>query len=70
MKQNDDDQKYFVNEIIDFKIFKENQISDKSYNDSKLYYFIDWKNCDELKRTWKSVANIKHFKNQLRTFYK
>ena len=24
MKQDDDDQKYFVNEIIDFKIFKKN----------------------------------------------
>ena len=24
VKQNDDDQKYFINEISDFKIFKEN----------------------------------------------
>ena len=41
MKQDDNDQEYFVNEIVDFKIFKENQISDKSYSDLKLYYFIN-----------------------------
>ena len=41
MKQNDDDQKYFVNEIVDFKIFKKNQILNKSYSDLRFYYFID-----------------------------
>ena len=41
MKQDDNDQKYFVNEIVDFKIFKKGQVSDKSYNDSELYYFIN-----------------------------
>ena len=41
IKQDDDDQEYFVNEIVDSKIFKEDQISNKPYSDSKLYYLID-----------------------------
>ena len=41
MKQDDDSQKYFVNEIVNFKIFKENQVLNKFYNDLELYYFID-----------------------------
>ena len=58
---------YDVEKIENNKIFKEDQISNKSYNESNFYYFIRWKNYK--KRIWKFVSMIKHFRNILRKFH-
>ena len=58
---------YDVEVIENNKIFKENQISKKSYSESDLYYLIRWKNYE--KRIWKSVSMIKHLRDMLRKFH-
>ena len=58
---------YDVETIENNKIFKENQISKKSYSESDLYYFIRWKNYE--KRIWKSISMIKHLRNLIREFH-
>ena len=49
------------------KIYKENQVSNKSYSESELYYLVQWKNYEE--RIWEFVAMIKHLKNMFRKFH-
>ena len=68
--ENDDEltkKKFWIEVILDSKIYKKDQISDKSYNESELYYFVQWKNYEE--RIWKSIAMIKHLRNMLRKFH-
>lgn len=58
---------YDVEIIENSKIFKKNQVSKKSYNESNLYYFIRWKNYE--KRTWELISMIKHLKDMFREFH-
>ena len=58
---------YDVETIENSKIFKENQVLNKSYNESNLYYFIRWKNYE--KRIWEFVSIIKHLRSILRKFH-
>ena len=58
---------YDVEKIENNKVFKEDQVSNKSYNESNFYYFIRWKNYE--KRIWEFVSMIKHFWNILRKFH-
>ena len=60
-------EKFWIEIILNNKIYKENQISNKSYYESELYYLVQWK--DYEKRTWESIAIIKHFKNIFRKFH-
>ena len=60
-------EKFWIEVILNSKIYKEDQISNKSYSESKLYYLIQWKNYE--KRIWKSIAMIKHLKNMFRKFH-
>ena len=39
--------KFWIEIIFDNKIYKKNQIFDKSYNESKFYYLIQWKNYEK-----------------------
>ena len=58
---------YDVETIENNRIFKEDQVSNKSYNESNLYYLIRWENYE--KRIWEFVSMIKHFRNMLRKFH-
>ena len=67
----DDDEltkkKFWVEVILDNKIYKKNQIPDKPYSEPKLYYLVQWENYE--KRIWKSIAVIKHLRDMLRKFH-
>ena len=60
-------EKFWIEIILNSKIYKEDQISNKSYSESELYYLIQWK--DYEKRIWESIAMIKHLKNMFREFH-
>ena len=60
-------EKFWIEIILNNKIYKKNQISNKSYNELKFYYFVQWKNYE--KRIWKSIVIVKHLKNIFRKFY-
>ena len=60
-------EEFWIEVILDSKIYKKDQVSDKSYSESGLYYLVQWENYE--KRIWKSVAMIKHLRNMLREFH-
>ena len=50
MKQNDENE-YFVHELVDFKIFDANKCFDYFDDEYDLYYRVHWQNYDESERT-------------------
>ena len=60
-------EKFWIEIILNNKIYKKDQISNKSYNESKLYYLVQSKNYE--KRIWKSIAIVKHLKNMFQKFH-
>ena len=60
-------EKFWIEVILNSKIYKKDQISDKSYSESKLYYLVQWENYE--KRIWKSIAVVKHLKDMFRKFH-
>ena len=60
-------EKYWIEIILDSKIFKEEQISNKSYSEPELYYLVQWKNYE--KRIWEFVSVIKHLKDMFKKFH-
>ena len=60
-------EKFWVEVILNSKIYKKNQISNKSYSESEFYYLVQWKNYE--KHIWESVAMIKHLRDMFRKFH-
>ena len=58
---------YEIEIILNNHIYVANKCFDRSYNESKLYYKIQWKNYE--KQTWKSISCIKHLRDMLREFH-
>ena len=58
---------YEIEIILNNHIYVANKCFDRSYNESKLYYKIQWENYK--KQTWKSILCIKHLRNMLRKFH-
>ena len=58
---------YDVEVIEDNKIFKEDQISNKPYSESDLYYQIRWNDYEKL--AWEPISIIKHLRSMLRKFH-
>ena len=60
-------EKFWIEVILNSKIYKEDQISNKSYSESEFYYLVQWK--DYEKRIWESIAIVKHFRSMFRKFH-
>ena len=60
-------EKYWIEVILNSKIYKEDQVSNKSYSESEFYYLVQWE--DYKKHIWELVAVIKHLKSMLREFH-
>ena len=69
MKQNDENE-YFVHELVDFKIFDASKCFNYFDDEYDFYYQIHWQNYDENEKTWKSIEHVKHLKNLLKVFHR
>ena len=69
--ETDGENEFFVNAIVDSKIFPAgavpNQVDGGEYG---LYYLVDWEDYDESERTWEPASHVKHLRGLLRTFHR
>ena len=66
----DDENEYFVHELVDFKIFDAGKCFDYFDGEYGLYYRVHWQDYNEGEKTWKSIEHVKHLKDLLKVFHR
>ena len=60
-------EEFWVEAILDSKVYKEGQVPDKPYSEPGLYYLVQWEDYEE--HIWEPVAVVKHLRGMLREFH-